>query len=91
MPLQMGNMQYPLPARSGRPGSGFHRIRLEAGESRVIDKSPVQPRVVHNNGPGVVLIEGRSVQPGGSWSPTFPGQCVFAVTTIDDGTEVGID
>lgn len=91
MPLTFGNMTHDLSPRPKGSGNGVHRVQLAAGESRVIDKTPVQPNMVHNNGPGVVLIEERTVLPGEAWVPRFPGQCVFAVTTIDEATEVGID
>jgi hypothetical protein len=62
------------------------RVRLDAGETRVVTSGALGVPVesAFNRGPGVVLIEGRVVEPEGAWAPDGWHADVLVVTSLAD-------
>ena len=67
------------------------RIKLDAGEHRAVSDGGRQIDYVSNAGPGVVLIEGRTVRPGSGWSPDgWRATTVIVSTMADDYAEIEV-
>lgn len=60
------------------------RVKLDAGEHRVVSDGGLPVGFVANLGPAVVLIEGREVRPGSGWSPDGWTACSVVVSTPAD-------
>ena len=67
------------------------RVKLDAGEHRAIADGGRPLEYLGNAGPGVVLIEGRTVRPGSGWSPDgWRATTVIVSTMADDHAELEV-
>ena len=67
------------------------RVKLDAGEHRAVTDGGRPLEYVGNAGPGVVLIEGRTVRPGSGWAPDgWRATTVIVSTMADDYAEIEV-
>lgn len=65
-----------------------HVRGIPANTTEVLDNAYSFSRMT-NGGPGIAVIDGDVVRPGGMWTPKFVGQTKVVVSTLDTPARIG--